>query len=136
MEILGAYGSLTLDGKTITHNGKMYVHGDITQAGESGVLPTTDGLDNVSKEVDLTAGPHKLALTISPDTSQQPVQIRLSWLTPEQQNANYQAAIDAAHTNAAVGKLWVRYAEACEIVPLKDLKEASDMFASFEPVEL
>ena len=47
-----------------------------------------------------------------------------------------QAAIDSAHTNAAVGKMWGRYAEACEIVPLKDLKEASDMFASFEPIEL
>lgn len=96
MEILGAYGSLKLDDQIIARNGKMFVHGDITQAGESDVIPTADGLDNVSKEVDLAAGQHKLALTISPDTSHQPVQIRLSWLTPEQKNANYLAAINAA----------------------------------------
>jgi hypothetical protein len=47
-----------------------------------------------------------------------------------------QAAIDSAHTNAAVGKLWGRYAEACDYVPLKDVKEASDLFAGFEPIDL
>lgn len=109
MEILGAYGKLTLDGRTIARNGKMFVHGDITQAGESDVLPTTDGLDNVSKEIDLTAGPHPLLLSLTPDTSHAPVQIRLSWLTPEQKHANYQAAIDAARTaQTAIVFVWAQ----------------------------
>jgi hypothetical protein len=45
-----------------------------------------------------------------------------------------QAAIDSAHRNPEVAKMWGRYAEACEYVPLKSLKEASDLFASFEPL--
>jgi quinol monooxygenase YgiN len=47
-----------------------------------------------------------------------------------------QAAIDAAHTNPEVLKLWGRYAEACEYIPLNQVKECSDMFAGFAPVEL
>jgi hypothetical protein len=45
-----------------------------------------------------------------------------------------QAAIDSAHGNPAVAKMWERYAEACEYVPLKSLKEAGDLFAGFEPI--
>ncbi len=45
-----------------------------------------------------------------------------------------QAAIDSAHGNPEVAKMWGRYAEACEYVPLKSLKEAGDLFAGFEPV--
>ena len=33
---------------------------------------------------------------IIPDQSNQPTQVRLSWVTPEQQKANYDAAIAAA----------------------------------------
>jgi beta-glucosidase len=109
MQIMGAFGNLTLDGKTIAHNGKMFVHGDITQAGESDVLPTTDGPDNLKVDVNLGAGPHKLSLTVSPDTSRHPIQIRLSWLTPEQKRANYKAAIDAAReAKTAVVFVWAQ----------------------------
>lgn len=109
MQILGAYGTFRLDGKKVAKNGKMYVHGDITQAGESNVLPSTDGLDNVSKTLDLTAGPHKVSLSASPDTSNHPIQIRLSWVTPEQQKANYQAAINAAkRAKTAVVFVWAQ----------------------------
>jgi hypothetical protein len=45
-----------------------------------------------------------------------------------------QTAIDAAHGNPEVAKMWGRYAEACEYVPLKSLKEAGDLFAGFEPL--
>ncbi len=47
-----------------------------------------------------------------------------------------QAAIESAHTNPEVGRLWVRYAEACEYVPLAQVPEASDLFAGFEPIDL
>ena len=43
---------------------------------------------------------------------------------------------ERAHTNPVVLKLWERYAAACDIVPLISLPEASNMFASFTPVEL
>lgn len=45
-------------------------------------------------------------------------------------------AITAAHTNPVVLKMWERYAEACEYVPLASVKECSDMFAEFVPIKL
>jgi quinol monooxygenase YgiN len=47
-----------------------------------------------------------------------------------------QAAIDAAHTNPVVLKMWERYGAVCDYVPLNTVKECSDMFAGFEPIEL
>jgi quinol monooxygenase YgiN len=47
-----------------------------------------------------------------------------------------QAAIDAAHTNPEVLKLWAKYAEVCDYVPLVQVKECSDLFAGFTPVDL
>ena len=42
----------------------------------------------------------------------------------------------AAHTNPRVAAMWARYGEACDIVPLKDLSEAAQMFAGFAPLDL
>jgi hypothetical protein len=44
--------------------------------------------------------------------------------------------VQRAHTNPVVHKLWERYAAACDIVPLASLPEASNMFASFTPLDL
>ena len=44
--------------------------------------------------------------------------------------------VERAHTNPVVLKLWERYAAACDIVPLVSLAEASNMFASFTPLDL
>jgi hypothetical protein len=44
--------------------------------------------------------------------------------------------VEKAHTNPRVGALWSRYAQACDIVPLKMLAEAGDLFASFAPFDL
>jgi hypothetical protein len=49
---------------------------------------------------------------------------------------NSKEAIASAHTNPVVLKMWERYAEACEYVPLTNVKECSDMFAEFVPIEL
>ncbi len=45
-------------------------------------------------------------------------------------------AIESAHTNPEVLKMWERYGEACEYTPLIKIKECSDLFAGFEPIEL
>jgi hypothetical protein len=45
-------------------------------------------------------------------------------------------AIRSAHTNPVVQEMWKRYAEACEYVSLASVKECSNMFADFEPIEL
>jgi hypothetical protein len=47
-----------------------------------------------------------------------------------------QEAIDAAHTNPIVLKMWERYAAVCEYVPLVNVKECSEMFAGFQPIDL
>jgi quinol monooxygenase YgiN len=47
-----------------------------------------------------------------------------------------QEAIASAHQNPEVQKLWERYGEACEYVPLASVKECSEMFAGFAPIEL
>jgi quinol monooxygenase YgiN len=43
-------------------------------------------------------------------------------------------AINNAHTNPEVLKLWQRYGAACDYVPLSTLAEAQEMFAGFEPI--
>lgn len=46
-----------------------------------------------------------------------------------------QEAIDSAHGNAEVLKLWGRYSEACDYVKLADVAESRDLFASLEPID-
>jgi hypothetical protein len=45
-----------------------------------------------------------------------------------------QEAIDNAHENAEVLKLWKRYGDVCDYVKVVDLDEASQMWAMFTPV--
>ena len=47
-----------------------------------------------------------------------------------------QAAIDSAHSNSSVHKLWARYAACCDYVTIADLAEAKMLFPGFEPVDL
>lgn len=49
------------------------------------------------------------------------------WESPE--------AIDAAHKNLNVLAMWEKFYTVCDFVPLKDLAEAEEMFAGFEPVD-
>jgi beta-glucosidase len=85
------------------------VHGDTVLGGKDGLLPTTDGLDNLRVAVDLTAGAHTLALSVEGDTSNEPEQIRLAWMTPEQRKADHQDAISAAKlAKTAIVFVWTR----------------------------
>ena len=43
-------------------------------------------------------------------------------------------AIDAAHRNPNVLKMWEKFFAVCDCVPLKTLAEAGEMFAGFEPI--
>ena len=85
------------------------MHGDILQANQDNVVPTPDGLDNVRRAVELTAGPHQIEIQTSPDSSNAPVQLRLNWYTPEQRKADHEAAIAAAKSaKVAVVFVWTR----------------------------
>jgi beta-glucosidase len=111
LQVLGADASLFIDGKRVAVTGTFQgdVHGDILQANQDNVVPTTDGLDNVRHAVHMTAGAHAIKIQISPDSSNAPVQVRLNWYTPEQRTADHDAAIAAAsHAKVAVVFLWAR----------------------------
>ena len=48
------------------------------------------------------------------------------WLSAE--------AIQKAHTNPEVGKMWGEYAQVCDYVSLNTIAETGNMFAEFTPV--
>jgi hypothetical protein len=48
------------------------------------------------------------------------------WLSPE--------AIQQAHRNEEVHKMWAEYAEVCDYVPLSQVPEANSLFAEFTPL--
>jgi beta-glucosidase len=111
LQVLGARGVLTIDGKDVGRTGanKGTVHGDVQHATQDNGLPTVDGLDNVRRSVQLSAGPHAITVKASGDTSNHPEQIRLSWMTPEERTRNHQAAIETAkNAHTAVVFLWTR----------------------------
>jgi beta-glucosidase len=111
LQVLGTDASLYIDGKRVGVTGTFQgdVHGDILQANQDNVIPTTDGLDNVRHAVKLAAGAHTIKIQISPDTSNAPVQIRLAWYTPDQRKVDHDAAIEAArHAKLAVVFAWAR----------------------------
>ena len=111
LQALGARGELKIDGKVIGRTGatKGTVHGDIQHATQDSGFPTVDGLDNVRRSIQLTAGPHEVTVETSGDTSNNPEQIRLNWMTPQQRVRDHRAAVDAArNAHTAVVFLWTR----------------------------
>lgn len=111
LQAIGANAQIWIDGKPLARTGAFQggVHGDILQANQDNVVPTPDGLDNVRRAVQLTAGPHAIEIKTAPDSSRSPLQVRLNWYTPEQRKADYAAAIAAAkNAKVAVVFVWTR----------------------------
>jgi beta-glucosidase len=111
LQVLGARGVLKIDGREVGRSGATEgaVHGDVQHATQDNGLPTTDGLDNVRRSVTLTRGAHAIEVSISPDTSNAPAQVRLNWMTPEARRAAHDAAIEAAKAaKIAVVFAWTR----------------------------
>jgi beta-glucosidase len=96
LQILGASGSLSLDGQSLAATGGLSLHGESLQPGQDNLLPTRDGLDNVRRELELSRGAHAISVRIEGEHNGQPVQIRLAWVTPEQRAADYEQALRAA----------------------------------------
>jgi beta-glucosidase len=102
---------LSIDGKEVGRTGavKGTVHGDVQHATQDNGLPTTDGLDNVRRAVQLTKGAHAIEVVTSVDTSNAPVQVRLNWMTPEARQRDHAFAIAAAKdAKTAVVFVWTR----------------------------
>jgi beta-glucosidase len=111
LQALGTNARINLDGKGLASTGAAQGgnHGDILQATQDNALPTIDGLDDVRRAVQLTAGPHAIEVSTSTDSSNAPVQVRLNWYTPEQRKADHEAAIAAAKkAKYAVVFVWTR----------------------------
>jgi beta-glucosidase len=109
LQLLGCIGKLKIDDQVVDKNWLNWIHGEVTQAGQDNIFPTIDGLDNLRAAMELSAGPHRISIEVTPDTSKKPVQVRLSWVTPQQQAANYQAALDAAKkAKTAIVFAWSR----------------------------
>jgi beta-glucosidase len=111
LQALGTAATLAIDGQAVARTGAPGPGrgGAILHPNQDSVLPTTDGLDNVRNFVTLKAGAHQLAVTNTGEQAGHPVQLRLAWVTPEQQKSNYDAAIAAARTaKKAVVFAWGR----------------------------
>lgn len=111
LQAMGTNATIRIDGKRLAGTGAFQggVHGDILQANQDNVVPTPDGMDNVRRAVELTAAPHAIEISTTPDSSNAPVQVRLNWYTPEQRKADHEAAIAAAKSaKVAVVFLWTR----------------------------
>lgn len=102
LQVLGCYATLIIDDQVVAKNGLMWIHGDVTQAAQDNILPTLDGLDNLRAAMPLKAGAHSIKISIEPDSSHAPAQLRLNWVTPSQQLKNYNAAVAAARGAKAV----------------------------------
>jgi beta-glucosidase len=109
LQILGATGKFAIDGKTIGEQRWWGGHGEIVFANRDNIVPTIDGLDNLRRLVKLTAGPHTLAVDVTPDVSGDAVQVRLAWVTPQMKERAFAAAIAAARAaKVAVVFAWNR----------------------------
>ena len=111
LQVLGSRARLWIDGKQVEHTSASAGgnHGDIQQAAQDNGMPTTDGLDNVRRPVQLARGRHTLQVKLSPDGSNTPAQIRLSWQTPEERRATHDQAIAAARAaHTAIVFVWSR----------------------------
>jgi beta-glucosidase len=82
------------------------------------VVPTADHLNNQRARMELKAGPHQLTVTTTGEPNGFPVQVRLAWVTPEQEKANRAAAIAAARqAKKAVVFAWARQSPAAFVLP-------------------
>ena len=47
-----------------------------------------------------------------------------------------QDAINSAHANAAVQKMWEQYGRVCDYIPVAQVPEASQLFSNFTPIKV
>lgn len=111
IQALGGVANLTVDGKSLTTVGAGFGtaprYGVVHPTDGNAPTATTDGLANGRTLVTLTKGTHTLSVTETADVSGRPVQVRLNWVTPAQQQANNNAAVSAAkNAKTAVVFAW------------------------------
>jgi beta-glucosidase len=109
LQLRGSIGRVHIDKQLVVKNWYNWIHGEVIQPGQDDLLPTTDGLDNMRAAVQLDAGPHQITIEVDPDSSDLPMQVRLNWVTPSQQQKNFNQAVDAARgAQQAIVFAWSR----------------------------
>jgi beta-glucosidase len=111
MHALGATAKLIVDGHVLSVVGSGLTdaarYGVVHATDGSSPVPTADGLANSRSWLQLTRGAHTLSVIETADISQAPVQVRLSWVTPQQRRQNHAAAVAAARSaHTAVVFAW------------------------------
>jgi hypothetical protein len=43
-------------------------------------------------------------------------------------------AIQQAHTNKAVGQMWVEFSKVCDYIPIGQVSESANLFADYSPI--
>lgn len=110
LQILGCWAKLKIDDQVVASTWYNWIHGEVVQAGQDNLLPTSDGLDNLRAVMNLKAGPHRIRIEANPDSSHQPMQVRFNWVTPSAQAENHRAAIEAARSaHTAIVFAWARH---------------------------
>jgi beta-glucosidase len=111
LALMGARAVVEIDGKTVSGSSSLQkaLHGDTVQANQDNILPTRDGLDNLRAGLQLSKGEHAIKVSVTGDTSDSPEEVRLSWVTPAQREANHLDAIQAAkNADTAIVFAWTR----------------------------
>ncbi len=111
LQLLGCHGELKIDDRVVDPDLDSSLDSRRSDAGRPGQhLPgNRNGLDNIRAAMELSAGPHRITIEVDPDSSNSPIQVRASWVTPQQQKDNYRAAIEAARqAKTAVVFAWSR----------------------------
>lgn len=111
LQVAGGRARLFVDGKIVARSSAVaaVTPGIIQHIDMDNGIPTPDGLDNVRSAVSLTQGNHKIRIELEPDSSGNPAQLRLNWVSPAARQANHEAAIVTAKSaDTVVLFLWSR----------------------------
>ena len=98
---------MTVDGQPALRTGTPG-RGGVLHPNQDNILPSTDGLDNSRTVLPLKAGPHEIEV---PRPANRPAAgaVRLAWVTPQQQQTNFEEAVAAARAaKKAVVFAWGR----------------------------
>lgn len=87
-------GWMTVNGTT-TNSYRIYLDGGVHAW--SGPVMTLDGWDETGVDVYFEAGPQNISVTAN-SIFNDPIEVRLSWVTPEQREENYAKAVTLAST--------------------------------------
>lgn len=100
IQALGATASLRVDGQVVHTVGRGLTdrprYADVLPSDGNAPVPTHDGLANGRTLIELSAGEHTVEVSAHADASGSPVQVRLTWVTPEQRRRDRARALEAA----------------------------------------